>query len=923
MERKEKMTNTKKTGSAKKKASEQKHPSTVAIVVALVIAFILELANLNSLGQLGGYLQYGQFGLFGIMAYIFPIAGFLFVLYLNLRKKQDVKSVVCMVIIFVCLCALAHLISGMAVRDTDIFSTFTESAAELKGGGIIGGLLAIILGSLTGKAGAYIITTLAVIICVIVATEYPLMEKISNFLTGRRENRYRDVDNDYDDHYDPYYDEDPADVKVNRKKEIQRTEERRRELNKKAGSYREQLSRRERIEDLPENNKKAKIYEGTDKDGNYIKIVSVPARKKSKAPDDRADLNRLNNKSQSVRDLSAPGKLKRSDNKTKGLGQGLELYALDANGDEIHEITDLNAKNKRNFNETKAAAEAAASAAEINDTGSGNDAMPKASTPAAPVKSNAQSEGSRTSSYERKEERSTPAVKAESQARPVRGKNAKDGYKYPPLDLLERRKGRAQGGGDDLNSVAEKLELILSTYGVNARVIDAQAGPSVTRYELQPELGTRVSKITSLADDLKLNLAVPDIRIEAPIPGRAAIGIEIPNKTKEVVLMRELLEEPTLISHPSKIAYAAGKDISGNVIVSDIAKMPHLLVAGTTGSGKSTFVNTILMTILYRAKPSEVGLIIIDPKKIEFGVYSGIPHLVQDVVTDPAQAVSTLRWAVVEMTNRYQRMQLSGVRDFKSYNAKFDKGQLNPEEENPKRMAQIVIVIDELADLMMVASKEAESLICRLAQLARAAGIHLIIATQRPSVDVVTGLIKANIPARVALLVASGTDSRTIIDANGAEKLLGNGDMLFYPTGYVKPVRVQGAYVSEKEVQDTINYIKDNNDAGYYAEEAEELENYINGTAGSSQSAFLMPGEEQSGNGKYDEFFKEAGMLCIETGKASSSMLQRRFNIGFNRAARIIDQLEEVGAVGPQNGAKPREILVDTLAFEDICNSLG
>ena len=488
-------------------------------------------------------------------------------------------------------------------------------------------------------------------------------------------------------------------------------------------------------------------------------------------------------------------------------------------------------------------------------------------------------------------------------------------YFAPPIELLSRPKRGSRTSDEELAQIAVKLKDTLEYFGVRVEVVNIQAGPSVTRFELQPELGTRVNKITSLADDLKLNLGVTEIRIEAPIPGRQAVGIEIPNKIRQTVYMRELLESPELINHKSKIAFAAGKDISGNVVVADIAKMPHLLVAGTTGSGKSVFLNTILMTILYRAKPSEVGLIIVDPKKVEFGIYQGIPHLMKDVVTDPGQAVSTLRWAVNEMTNRYQRMQMSAVRDFKSYNEKVEKGTVSKSEENPRKMNQIVIIIDELADLMMVAKKEAESLICRLAQLARAAGIHLVIATQRPSVDVVTGLIKANIPGRVALLVSSQIDSRTIIDMPGAEKLLGNGDMLFYPTGYVKPLRVQGAFVSDDEIQETVDFLIDNNHHNYFETESKEIEKFQ-----SSQEDENASSDESANEGasKYDDCFYEAGRMCIEMGKASSSMLQRRFNLGFNRAARIIDQLEEFGAVGPQNGAKPRQILVDEMTFEQM-----
>ena len=498
----------------------------------------------------------------------------------------------------------------------------------------------------------------------------------------------------------------------------------------------------------------------------------------------------------------------------------------------------------------------------------------------------------------------------------VKPKAKPEAYVFPPIDLLSKGKGRsAMVSKAELNKMAANLEMVLNQYGAYAKVIDMQAGPSVTRFELQPEMGVRVNKFTSLADDLKLNLAVPDIRIEAPIPGRAAIGIEIPNQSTQKVMMRDLLEDEKLMSHPSKIAMAAGIDISGNVVVSDIDAMPHLLIGGTTGSGKSVFTKSLIMTILFRAKPSEVGMIIVDPKKVEFNAFNGIPHMMKDVVTDPGQAVSTLRWVVNEMDNRYLRMQMSGVNDIKSYNNKFDRGLISSEETNPKRMQQIVIVIDELADLMLTAAKEVESLIIRIAQLARAAGIHLIIATQRPSANVITGLIKANIPSKVALRVTTSLESRIILDMKGAEELLGHGDMLFHPNGMVKPVRVQGALVTEKEVNDVVKFLKAHNSSDYYEEENQQIQDYMNNAqAGASSSG---SGEESSAD-KMDEYLYEAGLLCIEMGKASSSMLQRRFSIGFNRAARIIDQLTEMGAIGPANGAKPREILVDSYTFEEM-----
>ena len=496
---------------------------------------------------------------------------------------------------------------------------------------------------------------------------------------------------------------------------------------------------------------------------------------------------------------------------------------------------------------------------------------------------------------------------------PTPKKNRK--YILPPVNLLARGTSSKKGGSPaELKATALKLQQTLQNFGVGVTITDVSRGPSVTRYELSPELGTKVSKITSLADDIKLNLAAADIRIEAPIPGKAAVGIEVPNKGRDTVYFRELIESEELRSHPSKLAFAAGKDIGGKVIVADIAKMPHMLIAGTTGSGKSVFTNSIIMSILYRAKPSEVKLIIVDPKVVEFGVYNGIPHLLIPVVTEPRKAAGALNWAVVEMQDRYKKFAAWNVRDLKGYNKKVEDAGTDENGEVIEKLPQIVIIIDELADLMMAAAKEVEEAICRLAQLARAAGIHLVIATQRPSVDVVTGLIKANIPSRVALLVSSGTDSRTIIDMNGAEKLLGNGDMLFYPSGYIKPVRLQGAFVSETEVSKVVGFITQNSGETNYDEEITKqitdssVETNIGGTG--------------EGDGR-DQYFLDAAKFVAEKEKASTSMLQRVFKIGFNRAARIMDQLEAAGIIGKEEGTKPRKVLMSIEELEEfITNNL-
>ena len=481
-------------------------------------------------------------------------------------------------------------------------------------------------------------------------------------------------------------------------------------------------------------------------------------------------------------------------------------------------------------------------------------------------------------------------------------------YHTPPFSLLTRGK---KGGGDSdthLRETAGKLQDTLHSFGVNVTVTNVSCGPSVTRYELQPEQGVKVSKIVGLADDIKLNLAAADIRIEAPIPGKAAVGIEVPNKENSAVMLRDLLESTEFKNSASNVSFAVGRDIAGRCVVADIAKMPHLLIAGATGSGKSVCINTLIMSILYKASPDQVRLIMVDPKVVELSVYNGIPHLMIPVVTDPKKAAGALNWAVAEMTRRYQAFAEHQVRDMKGYNEKVS--QLEPDENGnkPDTMPQIVIIVDELADLMMVAPGEVEESICRLAQLARAAGIHLVLATQRPSVNVITGLIKANMPSRIAFSVSSGVDSRTIIDMNGAEKLLGKGDMLFYPSGYQKPVRVQGAFVSDKEVQKVTDYLKDHNGDAAYSQEVVE---HMNSSAAGGN---MVSGSDSAS--ERDAYFVDAGKLIIDKEKASIGMLQRMFKIGFNRAARIMDQLCEAGVVGPEEGTKPRKVLMSMEEFE-------
>lgn len=509
---------------------------------------------------------------------------------------------------------------------------------------------------------------------------------------------------------------------------------------------------------------------------------------------------------------------------------------------------------------------------------------------------------------ESKKQVETATANVEQEIKKSEEKRAKE-YVFPPLSLLKH--GKKSGGDSDahLRQTAMKLQQTLQNFNVNVTVTNVSCGPSVTRYELQPEQGVKVSKIVGLADDIKLNLAAADIRIEAPIPGKAAVGIEVPNKENTAVMLRDLLETDEFQNHESKIAFAAGRDIAGKVVVADIMKMPHVLIAGATGSGKSVCINTLIMSILYKADPKDVKLIMIDPKVVELSVYNGIPHLMIPVVTDPKKAAGALNWAVAEMMKRYDLFAQYNVRDLKGYNAKVETVEAIEEEGKPEKLPQIVIIVDELADLMMVAPGEVEESICRLAQLARAAGIHLVLATQRPSVNVITGLIKANMPSRIAFSVSSGVDSRTIIDMNGAEKLLGKGDMLFYPAGYQKPARVQGAFVSDKEVQAVVDFLVKNSESVQYNE---EITNHVN-------SASVAAGGTVSGNSGADDrdaYFVDAGKFIIEKDKASIGMLQRVFKIGFNRAARIMDQLAEAGVVGEEEGTKPRKVLMSMEQFE-------
>ena len=472
-------------------------------------------------------------------------------------------------------------------------------------------------------------------------------------------------------------------------------------------------------------------------------------------------------------------------------------------------------------------------------------------------------------------------------------------YVIPPVSLLKAAKhAKEKDISNELKNSAEKLVETLHSFNVDATITDISRGPSVTRYELKPATGIRISKITTLTDDIALNLAATSIRIEAPIPGKSAVGIEVPNSIRNSVSMREIVDSPEFSRQKSKLSAGLGKDISGNCVFCDVAKMPHLLIAGTTGSGKSVCMNSIIVSILYRAKPDEVKFLMIDPKQVEFSKYAGIPHLLVPVVTDARKASGALGWAVSEMLQRYAKFSETGVRDIEGYNKYVQK------HDDMEPMPKICIFIDELADLMMAAPKEVEDSICRLAQMARAAGMHLVIATQRPSVDVITGLIKSNISSRIALTVSSQIDSRTILDSSGAEKLLGKGDMLYSPIGANKPTRVQGCFISDEEIEELCDFIKNQGESEYDENIQKEIE-----AKAVQEKKSPFEGDDEDSN--YDPLFEKAAEIVMETGTASTSFLQRKLSVGYARGAKIIDQLQEYGVIGPPEGSKPRQVLMN------------
>ena len=815
----------------------------VYLWITLAAALFLFLSNFGICGIVGDALKSAMLGCFGWMGYVFPIVLAISVglITYNSMNTKVVSKISAVIALFIDMCLLFDLLS-YGDSEIKILKYYQFGAKGKFGGGITGGALGDMFHSLLGLTGAYIVTVVILIICLVILTEKSIM----SFIKRRGHNAYETA---------------AADTKARREAAAAKREQKRIEKENAASS---EKSRRIGVDFgdtaiSPNGDINTKVTD-RNQEVHEIHIDGIDDKGYiDEMPPDREIVytyeENNGNKQVKIDGLDKPGNVKSDEHAADGEFQPKERIVVSKEAKKTMK--------RKPFGMAEA----------VNNS------------------------ENLTESSEKQQE------KAVSEGKIIAPVKKKMKYRKPPYNLLKDNPGSKSGVTKaSLMQTANKLKQVLANFGVKVDVTNVSKGPAVTRYELQPEMGTKVSRITGLADDIKLNMAAADIRIEAPIPGKAAVGIEIPNDGRDSVYLKELLMSKELKEHKSKLAFPAGKDIAGRVVVADIAKMPHMLIAGTTGSGKSVFTNSILMSILYRTTPEEVRLIVIDPKVVEFQVYNKIPHLLYDVVTDPKKAAGILNWAVAEMTTRYKKFANVGARDIGSYNAKVESGDF-PENDNPEKMPQILIVIDELADLMMVAAKEVEEAICRLAQLARAAGIHMVIATQRPSVDVITGLIKANIPSRVALTVASGTDSRTIIDMNGAEKLLGNGDMLFYPAGYVKPVRVQGAYVSDKEIQDTVEFIKNNSGEAEY-------DDSIDAKLTTDMEAMAGDGSER------DPLFAEAGRLCIEKQKGSTSMVQRQFRVGFNRAARIMEQLCDAGVVGQEEQNKPRKVIMNIEEFE-------
>ena len=902
-----------RTGGRKTKAQlaqEQARKNEIHLFICLAVCTFFFISNFGWCGVVGNFFAKFMFGLFGVVEYVLPLYIFLTEAFLlsNGAKKAVVNRVLCVGLFIVAAAFIFQLTAGADHMTAKLL--YDQGAQEKKGGGFILGGLLVVLYNLIGKPGAIIVIALLIIIGIIVVMNVSLID-FAKERSAQFKNRYNAL---YEDDDEEAIDPEAAleakrrtkldNIKVEQEKPAVPVKKKKKKVKNKKVEGEEVHE----LKPLPHEdlfNPNLTLQDAKDVSEGYVDL-SLLKKKKGGVTELRsakADIPPVPDtpKEETVDFFDRPdyanGAAQEETTITDQMWQeenaqtGADISAYDETAADTLEPVHT----KR----TSRAAEKQMDTADVSVP----DADEAPVTEAATRKRRKTKESEQEMLSERDQIAET--IQENSEQRPIKE------YKFPPLKLLKSGKGKGTKSNEaSVRETAMKLKSTLENFGVNVTVTDYSCGPSVTRYELQPEQGVKVSKITNLADDIKLNLAAADIRIEAPIPGKPAVGIEVPNKESQPVFFRDLLESDNFQKFPSNIAFAVGKDISGQVVVADIAKMPHLLIAGATGSGKSVCINTLIMSILYKAKPDDVKLIMVDPKQVELSIYNGIPHMLIPVVTDPKKAAGALNWAVLEMTNRYQLFAQYNVRNLQGYNEKV-KAVTGSEEGNEdlKKLPQIVIIVDELADLMMVAHGEVEDAIVRLSQLARAAGIHLVIATQRPSVDVITGLIKANVPSRIAMTVSSGVDSRTILDMNGAEKLLGKGDMLFYPTGYPKPVRVQGAFLSDDEIADVVDFLKEESGEVTYDESiSKEIANTkVGGSGGGASSA----------EPEYDDYFVDAGKFIIGKDKASIGMLQRVYKIGFNRAARIMDQLSEAGVVGPEEGTKPRKVLMSMEEFEN------
>ena len=919
--------NTKKKTTAKQSVTSG-FQTEIILLIILAASLILIFSNLGMGGAVGATISAAFFGVMGILAYLFPLLIFGCAVFLvsNRRNPLAYKKALAVLLFCIFLCGLIQLLTEGYMPSMTLADYYSVSSVYHTGGGVIGGAICISTTSAFGVAGGYVIIVLVLLISLILITQksfFGFVFRVWDAICAlARDGR------------DMYMEGQPE---RDLRKELRVQERRQRREERQAQRIRELEEALAEDAAAEDENAVAKAEKGT---ANKTADTEANTKEKETVKETKAANKGILRKKRSgflegtkltpcenaAGDAGAPVPLQEADFE---IHRAEPVYEESVSEEpEVQEEQSPYTEEQSLYAEDQPPAYTESTlsyeepqnnyvAEQHRDYGAPQEIYPEAEPepdhapqPAAAAEKAPSQPAKNPKSSPKEIESGIQNIQKEITQK---NEEVKKEYHYPPLKLLKRGDGKSQGDSDEhLRKTAKKLQDTLHNFGVNVTVTNVSCGPTVTRYELQPEMGVKVSKIVNLADDIKLNLATPDIRIEAPIPGKAAVGIEVPNKENHAVMLRELLQSQEFQTAKSKLAFAVGKDIAGKPVVTDIAKMPHLLIAGATGSGKSVCINTLIVSILYKAAPEDVKLIMIDPKVVELSVYNGIPHLLIPVVTDPKKAAGALNWAVTEMMGRYNTFAEFGVRNLQEYNRKVDGMRIPEGEERPERMPQIVIVVDELADLMMVAPGEVEDAICRLAQLARAAGIHLIIATQRPSVNVITGLIKANMPSRIAFSVSSGVDSRTILDMNGAEKLLGKGDMLFYPQGYQKPARLQGAFVSDEEVSAIVDFLADKNPGTQYNTQIEQQVNTVGMSAGGTSS-----GDER------DVYFVDAGKFIIEKEKASIGMLQRMFKIGFNRAARIMDQLCDAGVVGPEEGTKPRKVLMSQEQFENYLEENG